>query len=78
MKIIKNFKKVVFALRYKRAVKKADKNQKLFKVKYQVYIVKGKPRAICKQRLENLAKAGYFGKGRKMKDIEKLALYSTI
>ena len=78
MSIKETIGKWLWAIRYKKAVKKANKLRRQHGMKYQVYVVKGKPRAIAKQNLTRLVKNHYFGKGIKMADIEKRCLYSTI
>lgn len=70
-------KDIIFAWRYKRAVRKADRLAGTFGIKYFVIFMGGKLKVVPKQNIRNLVRAHRFRKGVKVSDIEKRALYIT-
>lgn len=75
--MIQFIKKLIFAWRYKRAIKKADKLAKTFSMKYYVLVMDGKLKVVPKQNIRRLIRQRKFKKGTKIEDIEKRALYIT-
>lgn len=73
----KLIKDIIFAWRYKRAVRKANHLAATFGIKYFVIIMGGKFKVVPKQNIRNLVRAHRFRKGVKVSDIEKRALYIT-
>lgn len=73
----KLIKDIIFAWRYKRAVRKANRLAGTFGIKYFVIIMGGKLKVVPKQNIRNLVRAHRFRKGVKVSDIEKRALYIT-
>lgn len=71
------FKDLIFAWRYKRAVKKADKLAKIFGMKYLVLYWDGSFKVVPKQNIRKLVAQRRFQKGIKAADIERKALYVT-
>lgn len=70
-------KDIIFAWRYKRAIRKADKMAGIFKMKYFVIIMNGRLKVVPKQTIRRLVRARRFRKGVTVADIEKRALYIT-
>lgn len=70
-------KDIIFAWRYKRAVRKADHLAGTFGIKYFVIFMGGKLKVVPKQNIRSLVRAHRFRKGVKVSDIEKRALYIT-
>ncbi|MBR1468501.1 MAG: hypothetical protein IJ605_00070 [Prevotella sp.] len=68
-------KKLIFGLRYKMAVRKADKLHKATKRKFLVVVLGGKPAVLSKRKVRNLIATRYFRKGTTVRDIEDRALY---
>lgn len=75
--MIKLFKEVVFAWRYRRAVRKANKLAALFGMKYYVILLNGKLKVVPKQTVRELVRTHRFRKGVTVADIERCALYIT-
>lgn len=73
-------KELIWAARYKRAIKKADRLAKAFHMRYYVLNI-GKKRAklavVPKQNIKKLIRERRFKKGVTIKDIDKIALYVT-
>lgn len=75
--MIRLIKDLIFAWRYKRAVKKADKLSRLFGMKYFVISLNGGLKVVPKQTIRELVRKRRFRKGVTVADIEKRALYVT-
>lgn len=70
-------KDIIFAWRYKRAVRKANKLAGTFGMKYLVISLNGGLKVVPKQTIRRLVRAHRFRKGVTVADIEKRALYIT-
>ncbi len=70
-------KRLLFAWRYKRAVKRAVKFQKLTGHKQFVVVVNGNLVVVAKQDIKKMVATRKFKKGVKVVDIEKRALFIT-
>lgn len=75
--MIKLIKDIIFAWKFKRAVKKADKLSRLFGMKYLVIFLNGGLKILPKQTVRELVRTHRFRKGVTVADIEKRALYVT-
>lgn len=73
--MIRLIKDIVFAWKFKRAVKKADKLSRLFGMKYLVIFLNGGLKVVPKQAIRELVRTHRFRKGVTVADIEKRALY---
>ena len=73
--MIRLIKDIVFAWKFKRAVKKADKLSRLFGMKYLVIYLNGGLKVVPKQTVRELVRTRRFRKGVTVADIEKSALY---
>lgn len=73
--MIRLIKDLIFAWRYKCAVKKADKLSRLFGMKYFVVYLNGGLKVVPKQTIRELVRKRRFRKGVTVADIEKRALY---
>ena len=73
--MIRLIKDIVFAWKFKRAVKKADKLSRLFGMKYLVIYLNGGLKVVPKQTVRELVRTRRFRKGVTVADIEKRALY---
>lgn len=71
------FRKLIFAGRFRKAVRTADKWHHITHRKYLVVVVNGKLEVISKQELKNFIHIGVFRKGTTIQDIEQRALYIT-
>lgn len=76
--MIKLIKDLVFAWRYRRAVKKAKRLSRLFGMKYFVILLNGKLKVVPKQAIKELVRTHRFRKGVTAADIEKRALFVTV
>ena len=70
-------KDVIFAWRYKRAVKKAVELSKLHGMKFYVVYLGGKLKVVPKRTIKELVARRRFRKGVTVQDIEKRALFVT-
>ena len=75
--MIKLIKDIIFAWKYKRAVRKANKLSALFGMKYYVLNMGGRLKVVPKQNIRHLVHTHRFRKGVKVADIERIALYVT-
>lgn len=75
--MIRLIKDIVFAWKFKRAVKKANKLSRLFGMKYLVVFLNGGLKVVPKQTIRELVRTHRFRKGVTVADIEKRALYVT-
>lgn len=73
--MIELLKKMVFAWRFKRAVRKANKLSRLFGMKYLVISLNGGLKVVPKQTIRELVARHRFRKGVTVADIEKRALH---
>ena len=70
-------KDVIFAWRYKRAVKKAVELSKLHGMKFYVVCLGGKLKVVPKKTIKELVARRRFRKGVTVQDIERRALFVT-
>lgn len=71
-------KEIIWAARYKRAIRKADRLSRAFHMRYYVLSIDGKKLGVVpKQNIKRLLLQGKFKKGTTLKDIEAIALYTT-
>ena len=70
-------KRLLFAWRFKRAVRKADNMHRLQRMKFLVILLNGKLQVVAKQDCRRLIRQHYFKMGTRIEDIEKRALYIT-
>jgi hypothetical protein len=77
MKLFKKIRHLIFAVRYKRAVRQAKALAKTFNVRYYVLYFGGKPIVIPKKTIKELIRRKRFKKGTTVEDIEKIALFIT-
>jgi hypothetical protein len=70
-------KDLIFAWRYKRAVKKAVELSKLYGMKFYVICLNGKIKIVPKRAIRDLVARRRFRKGVTVQDIEKRALFVT-
>lgn len=77
-KLIRLVKDLVFAWRYRRAVKKAKELARIFGMKYYVILLNGKLKVVPKQAIKELVRRHRFRKGVTVDDIEKCALFVTV
>lgn len=75
--MIRLIKNIVFAWKFKRAVKKANMLSRLFGMKYMVISLNGELKVVPKQNIRELVRTHRFRKGVSVADIEKRALYIT-
>lgn len=75
--MIKLIKDIIFAWKFKRAVKKANKLSRLFGMKYLVIFLNGRLKIVPKQTVRELVRTHRFRKGVTVADIERRALYVT-
>lgn len=74
----KLIKDIIFAIRYKRAVRRADRMSKLDHRKYMVIVSGGKLKVISRHQLKHLIATHRFRKGVRIEDIDRMALYTTL
>lgn len=70
-------KDLIFAWRYRHAVKKAIKYSKLYGMKFYVVYLNGKLKVVPKKTIKELVARRRFRKGVTVQDIEKHALFIT-
>ena len=76
--MIKLIKDLIFAVRFKRAVKKADRFHHITHRKYMVLVINKKLEVLSKQEIKKFVNGGIFRKGTTVADIEQKALYVTL
>ena len=76
--MIKLIKELIFAYRFKRAVKKANRFHHLTHRKYMVLVINRRLEILSKQELKKFIAGGVFRKGTTTRDIEAKALYITL
>lgn len=74
---IASIKRVIWGIRYTRAVKKADKLSQKFRLRYYVLYAGGRLKVVPKQTIKRLIQQGRFKSGTKIQDVENIALYVT-
>lgn len=72
-----SIKQPIWARRYRRAVRKADKLAAAYGMKYFVVMMGGKLKVAPKQNFRRLIHEGRFRRGVTIADIESRALYIT-
>lgn len=75
--MIRLFRDLIFAWRYKRAVKEAILLSQGSGLKYYVLYMSGGFKVVPKQTIKTLVKRHRFKKGTKVEDIERRALFVT-
>ncbi len=75
--MIQLIKKIIFAWKYKRAVKKANNLSKLTGLRYFVIYMNGSLKVVPKMVIKEMVNRHRFRKGVRMADIEKRALFVT-
>jgi hypothetical protein len=75
--MIRLFSDLIFAWRYKRAVKEAILLSQGSGLKYYVLYMNGGFKVVPKQTIKTLVKRHRFKKGTKVEDIERRALFVT-
>lgn len=75
--MIQLIKDIVFAWKFKRAVRRADKLSRLSGMKFFVISLNGGLKVVPKQTIRKLVRTRRFRKGVTVADIEKRALYIT-
>ena len=78
MVMIKLIKQLIFGLRFKRAVKKADRFHHITHRKYMVLVINKRLEVLSKQEVKKFVANGIFRKGTTVEDIERKALYVTL
>jgi hypothetical protein len=76
MNIVKYIQKIIFGLRLKRAIKRANAWHDLTKKTYLVMLFKGRPEVLAKQDLKVLWKRGALSGT--WQQVESRAIYSTM
>ncbi len=69
---------IIFAFRFKRAVRKADRFHHITHRKYMVLVINKKLEVLSKQEVRKFVAGGIFQKGTTVEDIESKALYITM
>ena len=75
--MIELIKRIIFAWRYKRAVRKAKQLAELTGLRYWVIYLNGGLKVVPKKAIKELVKNRRFRKGVPVDDIEKRALFIT-
>ena len=73
----KRIRQFIFALKYKRAVRKANKLAELFGIRYYVLYFNGSIKIVPKKTIKELIARKRFKRGTTLEMIEKNALYIT-
>lgn len=76
--MIKIIKELIFAFRFRRAVRKADRCHHLTHRKYMVLVINKRLEVLSKQELKKFIAGGVFRKGTTIADLEAKALYITL
>ena len=71
-------KDIIFAFRFKRAAKKADRFHHITHRKYMVLVINKRLEVLSKQEIRKFLSNGIFRKGTTLSDIEQKALYTTL
>lgn len=75
--MIRLIKRLIFAWKYKRAIKKADRLAKLTGLRYFVIYLNGGLKVVPKKAIKELVAKHRFRKGVTVADIERRALFIT-
>lgn len=75
--MLEKIKRCIFAWKYKRAVREANKLAGLFGMRYYVISLNGKLKVVPKQTIKELVRRRRFRKGVTVDDIKKRALFIT-
>ncbi|MBO7466597.1 MAG: hypothetical protein J6T94_02785 [Bacteroidaceae bacterium] len=75
---MKTLSKLFFALRYKQAVRKADRFAHITHRKHMVIVINRKLHVVAKKDIKQLIAQHRFRKGTTIHDIEQHALYITL
>lgn len=75
--MLKKIRQYLFAMRYRNAVRRADRLSQAFKMRYYVIVLNRKIQVIPKQTVKELLRRGRFRKETTMETIEKNVLYIT-
>lgn len=75
--MVRLIKRLIFAWKYKRAIKKADRLAKLTGLRYLVIYLNGGLKVVPKKAIKELVAKHRFRKGVTMADIERRALFIT-
>ena len=76
--MFKLIKRLIFAYKYKKAVKRADYFRHITHRKHMVILLDGKLHVIAKQDIKTFIRKRLLKKGTTVGDVEKIALYTTI
>lgn len=76
--MIKFFRQLFFGLRFRRAVRKADRFHHITHRKYMVLVINRRLEVISKQDIRKFVANGIFRRGTSVADIEQKALYVTL
>ncbi len=76
--MIRTIRKMIFAWRFKRAVRSANELSAMFGRRYYVINMGGSLKVVPKQTIKELIKRKRFVKGTTVETIERHALYITI
>lgn len=76
--MIRLIKEIIFGLRFKRAVRRADRFHHITHRKYMVLVINKKLEVLSKQEIRKFVAHGIFRKGTTVGDIESKALYITM
>lgn len=74
---MKLIKRIIFAWKYKRSIRKAKRLSKLTGLKYYVILLNGGLKVVPKKTIKALISRKRFRKGTTIQDIEKNALFIT-
>lgn len=75
--VMRKIMTIIWAIRFKRAKRKADKMAEGFGVRYLVIMLNGKLKVVPKQTIKKLVHEGRFKRGVTIQDILARALYVT-
>lgn len=75
--MVRLIKRLIFAWKYKRAIKKADRLAKLTGLRYLVIYLNGGLKVVPKKAIKELVAKHRFRKGITVADIERRALFIT-
>lgn len=75
MVTMKKLKKLIWGIRYKRAVKEANKKAATYNTTFLVLVIKGKLRVCSRTRLKELIRQRYFVKGTTIQTLDAAAVY---
>ena len=76
--MIRLIKDIIFAFRFKRAVKKADRFHHITHRKYMVLVINKKLEVLSKQEVKKFVAGGISQRETTVRDIESKALYITM